>query len=114
MQCNPAYPAHINTKEFHAGTKRRHQRDMVVQSELALRQQLTVHGNVLELVDMFQYLNHLLAQDNGDVQTVLALICKAWATWAQVGMFYALCWKSLKLEVKMLESCLLITLLEDL
>jgi hypothetical protein len=50
MQVDPQYPAHINTKECRAGTERRHQWDMAVQSALALRKQFTVHGDVLEMV----------------------------------------------------------------
>jgi hypothetical protein len=53
MQCNPSYPMHINTKECRAGTEWLHQRDMAVRSALALRQQFTVHGDMLERVDVF-------------------------------------------------------------
>ncbi len=49
MQVNPRYPAHINTKECWAGM-RRHQKDMAMQSAHALRDQFTVHGDVLEKV----------------------------------------------------------------
>ena len=39
-----------------AGTARRHQQHMAVRLTLALRQQFTVHGDVLKRVKVFQYL----------------------------------------------------------
>ena len=67
------------------GTARRHQRDMAVRSALALRQQFTVHGDVLERVEVFRYLGRLLSQDDDDVRTVRSQLCKARGTWARVG-----------------------------
>jgi hypothetical protein len=67
------------------GTARRHQRDMAVRSALALRQQFTVHGDVLERVKVFRYLGRLLSQDDNDIQTVRSQLCKARGTWARVG-----------------------------
>jgi hypothetical protein len=85
MQCNPSYPAHINTKECRAGTERRHQQDMAIRSALALRQQFTIQDQVLERVDVFKYLGRLLSQDDDDVQAVRAQLRKARSTWARVG-----------------------------
>jgi hypothetical protein len=85
MQTNPRYPAHINTKECRVGTERQHQWDMAVQSALALRQQFTVHGDVLEWVEVFRYLGCLLLQDDDDIQAVRSQLCKARRTWARVG-----------------------------
>jgi hypothetical protein len=70
MQVDPRYPAHINTKESRAGTERRHQQDMAVQSALALCKQFTVHGDILEKVKVYIYLGCLLLQDDKDVQAV--------------------------------------------
>ncbi len=67
------------------GTATRHQRDMAVRSALALRQQFTVHGDVLERVEVFQYLGRLLSQDDDDIQAVRSQLCKARGTWARVG-----------------------------
>jgi hypothetical protein len=64
MQTDPRYLTHINTKECHVGTERQHQRDMAVQSALALRQQFTVHGDILGRVEVFRYLGCLLLQDD--------------------------------------------------
>jgi len=64
---------------------RRHQRDMAVRSALALRQQFTVHGDVLERVEVFRYLGRLLSQDDDDIQAVRSQICKARETWARTG-----------------------------
>jgi hypothetical protein len=85
MQCNPSYPAHINTKECQAGMERRHQLDMAIRLALALCQQFTIQDQVLERVDVFKYLGRLLSQDNNDVQAVRAQLCKARSTWVQVG-----------------------------
>jgi hypothetical protein len=76
MQVDPRYPAHINTKECRMGTARRHQRDMAVQSALALHQQFTVHGDVLERVKVFRYLGRLLSQDDDDIQAVQSQLRK--------------------------------------
>ncbi len=67
------------------GTARRHQRDLAVRLALALRQQFTVHGDVLERVEVFRYLGRLLSQDDDDIQAVRSQLCKARGTWAQVG-----------------------------
>jgi hypothetical protein len=53
MQVDPTRRAHVYTEECRVGTARRHQRDMAVRSALALRQQFTVHGDILERVEVF-------------------------------------------------------------
>ncbi len=63
------------------GTARRHQRDMAVQSALALHQQFTVHGDVFKV---FRYLGRLLSQDDNDIQAMQSQLCKARGTWARV------------------------------
>ena len=67
------------------GTERRNQRDMAVQSALALCQQFTVHGDVLERVKVFRYLGRLLSQNDDDIQAVWSQLHKARGTWARVG-----------------------------
>jgi hypothetical protein len=58
----------------------------VVTLVLALRQQFSVHGDVLEWVEEFKYLGRLLAQDNNDIQAICCTqLQKARATWACVG-----------------------------
>jgi len=85
MQVNPIHPTHINTEGCWVRTARRHQRDMAVRSALALRQQFTVHGDVLERVEVFRYLGRLLSQDDDDIQAVRSQLCKARGTWARIG-----------------------------
>jgi len=85
MQVDPTHPAHIYTEECWVGTARRHQRDIAVQSALALHQQFTVHGDVLERVEVFQYLGRLLLQDDDDIQAMRSQLCKARGTWSQIG-----------------------------
>ena len=85
MQSDLRYPTHINTKECRVGTERQHQRDMAVQSALALRQQFRVHRDVLEWVAVFRYLSRLLSQDDDDIQAVWSQLCKAHGTWTGVG-----------------------------
>jgi len=58
---------------------------MAVRSALALRQQFTVHGDVLECVEVFWYLGRLLSQDDNDIQAMWSQLCKARGTWARVG-----------------------------
>jgi hypothetical protein len=49
-----------------------------------LRQQFTIHDQVLERVNVYKYLERLLSQDDDDVQAVRAQIRKARTTWARV------------------------------
>jgi hypothetical protein len=58
---------------------------MAVRSAIALRQQFTVHGDVLEWVEVFRYLGRLLSQDGDDMQAVRNQLCKACGTWARIG-----------------------------
>ncbi len=52
---------------------------------MALRQQYTIHGNVLERVEVYKYLGRMMAQDNNDAQAIRAQLRKAHATWARIG-----------------------------
>jgi hypothetical protein len=54
-------------------------------SALALRQQFTVRGDVLERVEVYKYLGRIMAQDDNDTQALRAQLWKARATWARVG-----------------------------
>jgi hypothetical protein len=85
MQVNPLYPHHWYLKERQVGVERRKQHEMAVSSALALCQQLTVRGNVLERVEVYKYLGRLMAQDDDDIQAIWVQIWKAHATWARVG-----------------------------
>jgi hypothetical protein len=58
---------------------------MVVQSVLALREQFTVHGEVLEKVKVYKYLGCLLLQDDDDVQAIRSQLCKAQGMLVRVG-----------------------------
>jgi hypothetical protein len=85
MQTDPAVRGHWRTESCSIGTERRVQREAAVTSALALRCTFTVHGDVLERVEVFKYLGRLLAQDDDDVQAVRQQIRKARGTWARVG-----------------------------
>jgi hypothetical protein len=67
------------------GMARGHQQESTVVSALALCCQFTVHGDALEKVEVFKYLNRMMAQDNNDVQAMRHQLRKAWGTWACVG-----------------------------
>jgi hypothetical protein len=64
MQCNRQYPRHIHTQLCLLGMEQWTQRDSAVLVALALRKLFHVEGEVLEKVDLFQYLGQILAQDN--------------------------------------------------
>jgi hypothetical protein len=85
MQVNPSYPHHQLSKECQVGVEHRRQRETAISSALALRQQFTVHGDVLERVEVFKYLGRMMAQDNNNIQAIRAQLRKARATWARVG-----------------------------
>ncbi len=80
MQVDPAYPRHRFSKECQLGVERKHQWETVVTSALALRQQFSVHGDVLERVEVFKYLGRLLSQDDNDIQAICTQMRKARAT----------------------------------
>jgi hypothetical protein len=85
MQVNPKFTGHQNTKECQVGVERKQQREVVVTSALALRQQFSVHGEALDPVEVFKYLGRLLAQDDDDIQAIRNQLQKARGTWARVG-----------------------------
>ncbi len=85
MQVNPAYPRHIRMQECQTGVEQKLQRELAVRSALALRRQFSVHGDVLECVEVFKYLGCLLAQDDDDAQAIRQQLRKAWGVWARVG-----------------------------
>ncbi len=85
MQVHPLYPRHRLSKECQVGMERQQQREAVVTAALALCQQFTIHGDVLEWVELYKYLRWMMAQDDNDTQAVRAQLWKARATWAWVG-----------------------------
>ena len=80
MQVDLRYHRHPYTKECQVGVEWRKQREAAVTSALALRQQFSVHGDVLEQVEVFKYLGRLLAQDHDDIRAIHAQRQKARAT----------------------------------
>ncbi len=74
MQVNPFYPCHYTTRECQVGVERKQQHEAAVQLALALCEQFSIHGDVLERVEVFKYLGHLLAQDDDNIQAVRAQI----------------------------------------
>ncbi len=85
MQINPLYPHHKFSKECQVGVEQQQQQEAAVTSALALRQQFGVAGEVLKQVEVFEYLGHLLAQDDDIIQAICAQLQKTCTTWAQVG-----------------------------
>ncbi len=80
MQVHPGYPRHRLSKECQIGVERKQQRETAVALALALRQQFSVRGNVLERVKVFKYLGRLMSQDDDDIQAIRAQIRKARST----------------------------------
>ncbi len=60
------------------------QRDLAITVALALHKLFHVDGEMLEKVDLFQYLGRILAQDDDDVRAVRQQIKKARGIWARV------------------------------
>jgi hypothetical protein len=85
MQVNPSVTGHWKTESCALGIDRRTQHEAAVTSALALCCTFQVHGDVLEVVEVFKYLGRLVAQDNDNVQAVRYQIHKARAIWAHVG-----------------------------
>jgi hypothetical protein len=83
MQVNPAYPQHARMKECQVGMDRgRIQHESAITSAMALRCKVTVHGDVLERVEVFKYLCCLLVQDDDDAQAIWQQLQKARGVWA--------------------------------
>ncbi len=71
IQVNPRYTGHWKMESCDIGTERKSQCKAAIDSAIALRCNFKVHGEVLEKVEVFKYLGHLLvAQDDDDVQAV--------------------------------------------
>ena len=85
MQTNPAVRGHWRTESCSIGSDRRVQHEVAVTSALALRCTFTVHGDVLERVEVFKYLGRLLTQDDNDIQALRQQIRKARGIWAHVS-----------------------------
>jgi hypothetical protein len=56
MQANPAYPRHIRMQECQTGVERKLQWESAVCLALALCRQFSVHGDVLERIEVFNTL----------------------------------------------------------
>ncbi len=80
MQVNPSYSCHQLSKECQVRVERRRQRETAILSALALRQQFTVHGDILEHIEVFKYLGWMMAQDDDNIQAIRAQLRKARAT----------------------------------
>jgi hypothetical protein len=87
MQVHPLYPCHWLLKECQVGVEHQGQWEAMVTTALALRQQFTVCGDVLEQVKVYKYLGRMMAPDNNNNQALCAQLWKARATWARVGQF---------------------------
>jgi hypothetical protein len=85
MQVHPLYPCHWVLKECQVRVEHRQQRETVVTSALAIRQQFMVCGDVLEWVEVYKYLGWMMVQDDNDTQALRVQLRKAHATWAWVG-----------------------------
>ena len=48
------------------------EREAAVTAALALRQQFTIHGDVLKRVKVYKYLGWMMAQDDNDTQAIRA------------------------------------------
>ncbi len=68
--------------------ERKRQRELAVSSALALRHQFTIHGDVLERVEVFKYLGRLLAQDDDNVQAIQQQPWKAQSIWARASQVH--------------------------
>ena len=57
---------HLDTKTCRERGQRRRQHEAAANAALALREQFTAYGDVLERVEVFKYLGRLLAMDDND------------------------------------------------
>jgi hypothetical protein len=81
----PPLPSPLANKRVPGWVERRRQREAAVTAALALRQQFTIHGNVLKWVEVYKYFGRMMAQDDDDAHAICAQLRKARATWARVG-----------------------------
>jgi hypothetical protein len=64
MQRNPRYPRHIHTQICLLGAERRTKQDSAIMVALALCKLFHVEKELLKKVDLFRYLERILAQDD--------------------------------------------------
>jgi hypothetical protein len=86
MQVNPAYPRHNRMQECQTRVEHKLQRESAVHSALALCRQFSVHGDVLECIEVFKYLGCLLEHDNNDAQAIQQQLQKARGVWDRLGL----------------------------
>jgi hypothetical protein len=84
MQCNLLYPWHIHSQVCKLGAEQWTQRDLAVTAALALHKLFYVEGELLEKVDLFQYLRLILAQEDDNVRAVRNQVKKARGIWARI------------------------------
>jgi len=87
MQTNPEVigRGHESTALCKWGQKCKQQYAAVTEATRALDQRFTAYGEELERVETFKYLGRLMAQDDSDIQAVLANLRKARKVWAQIS-----------------------------
>jgi hypothetical protein len=84
MQSNPRYLQHIHTQVCKLGAEQQTQQDLAITAALALCKLFYIKGELLKKVDLFRYLERILAQDNDDVGAVRNQIKIARRIWARV------------------------------
>ncbi len=76
---------HYETALCKDGVVRKAQHAAAERAHLALHQTFTAHGQELERVEVFKYLNRLLAYDNNGTQAVRGNLKKAHSVWARLS-----------------------------
>ena len=84
MQTSPSATGHRATSFCVEGGRRHRQHEAAAAAALALRQQFSAYGEVLERVEVFRYLGRLVSMDDEDAQAIGANIKKARRAWAQL------------------------------
>ena len=85
MQVNPTATRHRFTKVCQLGHERKLQHEAAANFVVALRQEFTVYGDVLERVEVYKYLGRLLAFDDTDTQVVRSNLNKTGGCWAWIS-----------------------------
>lgn len=70
------------------GAEWKQQWEVTVTSTRALRQQFSIHGDLLEQVEVFKYLECLLVQDDDEIQAICNQLRNAQATCARARQVF--------------------------
>ena len=85
MEIGALYRGHQHTQLCREGWAKKKQHEAAVAARVTFRKSFTAYGEDLERVEVFKYLERLLAYDDNNSQAIRSNLKKARKSWAQVS-----------------------------